>query len=57
MSEISLPEIDYGERQQLELLLANREKERQQLGLDDCFKELTAASNGVSENRINEMAN
>lgn len=38
-------------------MLARRDKERQQLGLDDCFKELTAQTNGVSEARINEMAN
>ena len=57
MSEISLPQVDYSERQQLMDMLNRREKDREELALDQCFQELTSKTSGVSAKQMDNMAN
>ena len=56
LSEISMPEIDFSQRQKLLDQLARREKDREELELDSCFKQLASKAEGVDNDDIESMA-
>ena len=40
LDQISIPDVDYSERSKLLKQLEKREKDREELELEECFKEL-----------------
>ena len=56
MSEISTPDIDWGERKKIMEALAQREKDREELELDATFKDLISKAQGVDNDDIESQA-
>jgi len=47
LSEISTPDINYGDRSKIMDLLNKRDKDRQELELEMCFDNLLSKADGV----------
>ena len=56
ISEISTPDIDWSERKKIMEALAQREKDREELDLDNTFKKLIDKAHGVNNDSIEESA-
>ena len=56
LSEISTPEIDYSERSKIMAVLNQREAERKELELEQCFDNLLGKAQGVDNAEIESIA-
>jgi len=52
LSEISTPDVNYAERSKIKEMLAEREKDRQELDLENCFENLLKNADGVDAEDI-----
>lgn len=56
MSEISTPDINYSERSKIMEVLNQRDKDRQELELEQCFDQLIGKAEGVDGAEIDSIA-
>lgn len=56
ISEISTPDIDWNERKKVMEALERRDKDRQELELEDTFKSLIGKAQGVDKQEVDDLA-
>ena len=56
LSEVSTPDIDWNERKKVMEALDRREKDRQELELEDTFKNLMGKAQGVDKGDVDDLA-